>query len=157
MPDWDSEQYAAKKVKKLFVPRGEHQEILDSIENYEIFTDSHVPSISSTEIRNIIPKYSTIHARFREDPKFIIPGLSKQISQYILQKNLYKVTQKKKPKILVHVCCGPDVTMPIIQLRDEYDIICFWYDPNIQPKSEYDKRYEAFVRVCEIESIPHIK
>ena len=52
---------------------------------------------------------------------------------------------------------GPDVTMPIIQLRDDYDIICFWYDPNIQPKSEYDKRYEAFVRICEIENIPYIK
>jgi predicted adenine nucleotide alpha hydrolase (AANH) superfamily ATPase len=47
--------------------------------------------------------------------------------------------------------------MPIIQLRDEYDIICFWYDPNIQPKAEYDKRYEAFVKVCEIEGIPYIK
>jgi predicted adenine nucleotide alpha hydrolase (AANH) superfamily ATPase len=63
----------------------------------------------------------------------------------------------KKPKILVHVCCGPDVTMPILQLRDEYDVICFWYDPNIQPKSEYDKRYEAFVKICEIENIPYIK
>jgi predicted adenine nucleotide alpha hydrolase (AANH) superfamily ATPase/nicotinic acid mononucleotide adenylyltransferase len=157
MSDWDSEQYAAKIVKKLFVPRGEYQEISESIENYEIFTDSHIPDISSTGIREIIPVYSTIHARFAEDPKFIIPGLSKRISQYILEHNLYARKVEKKPKILVHVCCGPDVTMPIIQLRDEYDIICFWYDPNIQPKSEYDKRYEAFVKVCEIENIPYIK
>jgi hypothetical protein len=156
MPDWDSEQYAARIVKKLFVPRDEYQ-ISDAIENYEIFTDSHIPDISSTEIRRIIPEYSTIHARFAEDPKFIIPGLSKKISQYILENNLYARKLEQKPKILVHVCCGPDVTMPIIQLRDEYDIICFWYDPNIQPKSEYDKRYEAFVKVCEIEKIPYIK
>jgi nicotinate (nicotinamide) nucleotide adenylyltransferase len=156
MPDWDSEQYAAKIVKKLFVPRGEYQ-ASDAIENYEIFTDSHIPDISSTEIRRIIPEYSTIHARFAEDPKFIIPGLSKRVSQYILENNLYALKVEQKPKILVHVCCGPDVTMPIIQLRDEYDIICFWYDPNIQPKSEYDKRYDAFVKVCEIENIPYIK
>lgn len=159
MPEWDNEQYAAKIVKKLFVPRGEYQtsQIPDTIKNFEVFTDSHMPSISSTEIRKTIPEYSTIHARFEENPKFIIPGLSKQISQYILEKNLYARKVEKKPKILVHVCCGPDVTMPIIQLRDEYDIICFWYDPNIQPKSEYDKRYEAFVRVCEIENIHYIK
>lgn len=127
------------------------------IQNFEFFTESHIPGISSTEIRKIIPEYATIHARFTEDPKFIIPGLSKRISQYILEHHLYKKSQVQKPKILVHVCCGPDVTMPIIQLRDEYDIICFWYDPNIQPKSEYDKRYEAFVKVCEIENIPYIK
>lgn len=159
MPDWDSEWYAAKVVKKLFILRGENRvdAIPESIENYEIFTDSHIPDISSTEIRRIIPEYATIHARFAEDPKFIIPGLSKKISQYILENKLYKIISDKKPKILVHVCCGPDVTMPIIQLRDEYDIICFWYDPNIQPKSEYDKRYEAFVKVCEIENIPYIK
>lgn len=175
MPDWDTEQYAAKIIKKLFIPRdiGHHERItnfenniIDScislaeqknIQNFEFFTDSHTPHVSSTEIRASIPEYCTIHERFKEDPNFIIPGLSKRVSQYILEHNLYKIIPEKKPKILVHVCCGPDVTMPILQLRDEYDIICFWYDPNIQPKSEYDKRYDAFVKVCEIENIPYIK
>ena len=125
--------------------------------NFEFFTDSHIPDISSTEIRKIIPEHATINARFEENPKFIIPGLSKRISQYILEHRLYKLISEKKPKILVNVCCGPDVTMPILELREEYDIVCFWYDPNIQPKSEYDKRYEAFVKICEIENIPYIK
>lgn len=187
MPDWDSEQYAAKIVKKLFVPRGfshcdigsnpdspkqdmdchvdfsqEQQNLLamteqKGIQNFEFFTESHIPEISSTEIRASIPKYATIHARYENDPQFMIPGLSKKISQYILQNKLYLPRPVKKPKILVHVCCGPDVTMPILELRDDYDVICFWYDPNIQPKAEYDKRYEAFVKVCEIENIPYIK
>lgn len=187
MPEWDNEWYATKVVKKLFVPRiSSHYEARSNpyslkhsmdchvdfsqeqknllamteqkwIENFELFSESHIPDISSTEIRHIIPEYATIHARFAEDPKFIIPWLSKQISQYILLHKLYRTQVSIKPKILVHVCCGPDVTMPIIQLRDDYDIICFWYDPNIQPKSEYDKRYEAFVKICEIENIPYIK
>ena len=62
-----------------------------------------------------------------------------------------------KEKLLVHVCCGPDVVMPILQLKDEYDLICFWYDPNIQPRKEYEKRFQAFKKVCEIEKIPFIK
>lgn len=158
MPDWDNEQYAAKKVKKLFIPRwSDEKPVFESIENYEIFSDSHIPEVSSSEIRSSIPQYATTHARFENNPQFMIPGLSKKISQYILQNQLYLPKQPKKQKILVHVCCGPDVTMPILQLRDEYDIICFWYDPNIQPKSEYDKRYDAFVKVCEIENIPYIK
>jgi epoxyqueuosine reductase len=136
---------------------GEELEVRSWIDNFELFTDSHIPDISSTEIRKIIPEHTGLKEFFEENPKFIIPGLSKKISQYILENRLYRPKAEKKPKILVHVCCGPDVTMPILQLRDEYDIICFWYDPNIQPRSEYDKRYEAFVKVCEIENIPYIK
>lgn len=169
MPSWDEEQYAAKVIRKLFVPRGdekykrqdikswEHSIFESWILNLELFSDSHIPDVSSTEIRKIIPEYTTLKHLFDENPKFIIPGLSKRISQYILENRLYRPKLAKKPKILVHVCCGPDVTMPILQLRDEYDVICFWYDPNIQPKEEYNKRYEAFVKICEIEKIPYIK
>ena len=127
------------------------------IDNFELFTDCHIPDISSTELRKIIPEYTDLSHLFSADPKFIIPGLSKKISQYILEHRLYRLKLTQKPKILVHVCCGPDATMPILQLRDEYEVICFWYDPNIQPKEEHDKRYEAFVKVCEIENIPYIK
>ena len=226
MSSWDEDGYAAKKVRKLFVPRDpesfshcewneaiqeqnndssfwldRHSRVLgivmrgegfEQIQNYEVFTDCHIPDISSTELRHIIPEYTGLKAYFEESPKFIIPGLSKRISQYILENRLYRkpslqrgvpegrgdflseTTEQNpqsppssskaplqrsllKPRILVHVCCGPDVTMPILALRDEYEVICFWYDPNIQPRSEYDKRYEAFVKVCEIEGIPYIK
>jgi len=181
MPEWDEEWYAARKIKKLFVPRFGHREEWSDpgkqqgiphsdwiasclamtekiwISNFELFTDSHIPDISSTDIRKIIPDYTSLGALFEENPKFIIKWLSNQISRYILEQRLYRPKPSEKPKILVHVCCGPDVTMPILQLRDEYDVICFWYDPNIQPKSEYDKRYDAFVRICEIENIPYIK
>ena len=127
------------------------------IGNYEYFSESHFPDVSSPELRKIIPEYTSLETLYSHTPKFIIPGLSKHISEYILEHRLYRPKLEQKPKVLVHVCCGPDVTMPILALRDEYDIICFWYDPNIQPKEEHDKRYEAFVKICEIENIPYIK
>ncbi|GAB0174476.1 MAG: hypothetical protein HHAS10_03550 [Candidatus Altimarinota bacterium] len=188
MNSWDSEHYAARKIRKLFVPRvtegGSHCEerndeaiqeqykdsssFLDrhallamtehgKIDNFELFTDCHIPAISSTELRALIPDYTGLKEYYEEQPKFIIPGLSKRISQYILENRLYRPKTNKKPKVLVHVCCGPDVTMPIMALRDEYEVICFWYDPNIQPKEEHDKRYDAFVKVCELENVPFIK
>lgn len=67
-----------------------------------------------------------------------------------------KAVLEKKEKILLHICCGPDATIPIVDLKWKYDITCFWYDPNIQPKKEYDKRLKAFIKVCEIEDIPYI-
>lgn len=177
MPEWDVEQYAAKVVKKLFMPRGDissfslflerepfpgrnksslrRDEKTEQIQNYELFTDSHFPDISSTQIRANMREEYMKHTLHTED--FTFSGLSKRISQYILGNHLYWQLPKKKERILIHVCCGPDVTMPILELKNEYDIICFWYDPNIEPKAEYDKRFLAFKRVCEIENIPFIK
>lgn len=61
-----------------------------------------------------------------------------------------------KPKLLLHVCCWPDATIPIVDLKEKYEVIWFWYDPNIQPKKEYDKRLDNFKKVCEIENIDYI-
>jgi len=72
----------------------------------------------------------------------------------------YKPVKKileQKEKLLLHICCGPDATVPIMDLKDKYDITCFWYDPNIQPKKEYEKRYREFVKVCKIEGVKYIK
>ncbi len=113
MPDWDSDGYAAKRVKKIFIPRnldrirhpniGRIQASRNSeygsfvpqddgkIENFEFFTDCHIPDISSTELREVIPDYTGLKAYFEENPKFIIPGLSKRISQYILEQRLYRI------------------------------------------------------------------
>jgi len=44
-----------------------------------------------------------------------------------------------------------------MDLKKDYDVTCFWYDPNIQPKKEYNKRLKAFKKVCEIEKVPYIE
>lgn len=72
----------------------------------------------------------------------------------------YKPVKKileEKQKLLLHICCWPDSTIPILDLKDKYDILCYWYDPNIQPKEEYEKRLKNFKKVCEIENIPYIE
>ena len=95
MPSWDSEEYAAKIVRKLFVPRSSdtHRDTANNkdkqnddwiasflamteqkgIVNFELFSDSHIPDISSTELREIIPGYTDLASLFSADPKFIIP------------------------------------------------------------------------------------
>jgi len=62
----------------------------------------------------------------------------------------------RKPKMLVHICCGPDAAGVIQQLKNDYELLCFWYDPIIQPKEEYDRRLEAFERVAQKEQVEMI-
>ena len=45
-----------------------------------------------------------------------------------------------KPKLLLHSCCGPCSSYVITYLKDYFDITILYYNPNIEPKEEYEKR-----------------
>jgi predicted adenine nucleotide alpha hydrolase (AANH) superfamily ATPase len=56
--------------------------------------------------------------------------------------------QEKKPRLLLHSCCGPCSTVPLERLRDDYDLTVFFYGPNIHPEEEYRLRLEGQRTVC---------
>ena len=58
--------------------------------------------------------------------------LEKQINKW------YNCNMKKK--MLLHSCCGPCSTSVIDRLKEEYDLTIFYYNPNIYPREEYQKR-----------------
>lgn len=61
--------------------------------------------------------------------------------QKLLDEELKKIEEgKKRPKLLLHVCCGPCSSYVLEYLCNYFDITCFYYNPNITPKEEYDKR-----------------
>lgn len=60
----------------------------------------------------------------------------------------------KKEKLLLHVCCAPCSTVPIERLNDEFDITCFFYNPNIQPEQEYERRLAELKRFADQIKIP---
>ena len=41
---------------------------------------------------------------------------------YNAQTNTFTAGTDKKPKLLLHVCCGPCSTIPLRQLRENFDI-----------------------------------
>jgi predicted adenine nucleotide alpha hydrolase (AANH) superfamily ATPase len=45
-----------------------------------------------------------------------------------------------KKNLLLHVCCAPCSTHVIEELKAEYEITLFFYNPNVHPKEEYEKR-----------------
>lgn len=44
------------------------------------------------------------------------------------------------PKLLLHVCCAPCATYPLSQLQKDFEVTAYFYDPNIHPREEYEKR-----------------
>ena len=48
------------------------------------------------------------------------------------------------PKVLLHICCGPCATYPVPWLQENgYDVMGYYYNPNIHPYTEYQKRKEG--------------
>lgn len=47
-------------------------------------------------------------------------------------------------KVLLHICCGPCASYPVPKLREQgYDVMGYFYNPNIHPYTEYIQRKEA--------------
>lgn len=47
-------------------------------------------------------------------------------------------------KVLLHICCGPCACYPVPALREEgFEVMGYFYNPNIHPFSEWQKRKEA--------------
>jgi len=52
----------------------------------------------------------------------------------------------KKPKLLLHVCCGPCFTIPYEIIKNYFDITLIFNNSNIYPKEEHDRRLSELKR-----------
>ncbi|MFA4941866.1 MAG: epoxyqueuosine reductase QueH, partial [Patescibacteria group bacterium] len=55
---------------------------------------------------------------------------------------------KFKPKILVHICCVGCGVYVSQELREDYNPILYFYNPNIYPMEEYEKRLEEAKKIA---------
>lgn len=62
-----------------------------------------------------------------------------------------------RPKMLLHTCCAPCSAYVLELLRAAFDLTLYFYDPNIHPKEEYDKRRDEMKGYAETFSIPFIE
>ena len=59
-------------------------------------------------------------------------------------------------KLLLHSCCGPCSTVVIERLKENFDLTVFYYNPNIEPKEEYEKRKAEQKKVCDFFNVPFL-
>ncbi len=56
-------------------------------------------------------------------------------------------------KLLLHSCCGPCSTHVIKVLSDSYDLTIFYFNPNIYPAAEYQKRLGEQLKYAKLKGI----
>ena len=57
------------------------------------------------------------------------------------------------PRLLLHSCCAPCSSYTLEYLSNYFDITVYYFNPNISPKAEFDKRFAEQKRL--IEQLPH--
>ena len=55
----------------------------------------------------------------------------------------------KRPSLLLHSCCGPCSSACLEYLTPHFDVTVFFYNPNIRPREEFDRRLEAQKQLLE--------
>ncbi len=62
-----------------------------------------------------------------------------------------------KPKILLHICCGPCAGKITELLQADFDITGYFYNPNIEPADEYLRRLQTAITLVNHYGIKLIK
>ena len=66
------------------------------------------------------------------------------------QRELDRIIEKNgdtRPKVLLHVCCGPCSSAVLEYLTQYFDLTLLWYNPNIYPEAEFDLRLETLKKL----------
>lgn len=59
-----------------------------------------------------------------------------------------------RPKLLLHICCAPCSTHVINLLSETHDVTGYFYNPNVHPESEYERRLAEAERHCSRCNVP---
>ena len=69
---------------------------------------------------------------------------------------LEEISKLKQPaSILLHSCCAPCSSYVITFLSNYFDITVLYYNPNIYPKEEYNKRKEEQIKLIKLLNSPN--
>ena len=68
------------------------------------------------------------------------------------QKELDRLIEKldgERPRLLLHACCGV-CSAPVLEYLTQYfDVTLLWYNPNLYPQEEFDRRFRTLWEMLE--------
>ena len=73
---------------------------------------------------------------------------------YQLELDRITASLSGRPRLLLHSCCGPCSSYVLEYLTRYFEVFLSYYNPNIQPRAEYDLRLEN--QLCVLGRIPGV-
>ena len=66
----------------------------------------------------------------------------------LMEKEIEAIRQENRsPRLLLHVCCAPCSSGCLEELCETFRVTCFYFNPNISPKEEHDRRAAELERL----------
>ncbi len=62
-----------------------------------------------------------------------------------------------RPRLLLHTCCVLCSCHVLEKLKTEFDLTAYFYNPNIEPREEYEKRRDTVKELCVKADIPFVE
>ena len=66
-------------------------------------------------------------------------------------------TAGERKKLLLHSCCAPCSTRALELLADAFQLTVYYYNPNIEPRAEYEHRLAEQARLLAMKGIPLVE
>ncbi len=74
--------------------------------------------------------------------------------QIEMERELARIAESgRRPRLLLHCCCAPCSSYVLERLNSIFEIAVFFYNPNIYPQAEFEKRVEEQRRL--VAEMPH--
>lgn len=77
--------------------------------------------------------------------------MEKSANKINYQKELDKIIERidvnSPPRLFLHSCCAPCSSYTLEYLSNYFDITVYYFNPNISPESEFEKRFEEQKRL----------
>ena len=74
--------------------------------------------------------------------------MSKIRYDLLMEQEIARLRQRgERPSLLLHVCCAPCSTACLEKLTDAFQVTCFYYNPNIEPEAEFERRFAELERL----------
>lgn len=70
-----------------------------------------------------------------------------------MEAEIGRIPQGRAPRLLLHSCCGPCSTAVLEQLVPYFEIVLFYYNPNIAPEEEFNRRLATQRQL--LDALPH--
>ena len=71
----------------------------------------------------------------------------KQLDKILEKMDLVTGDSLSKPSLLLHACCGPCSSYVLEYLYKYFDITVLYYNPNIYPQEEYERRFSELKKL----------
>ncbi|HCH28593.1 MAG TPA: hypothetical protein DEW35_03700 [Ruminococcaceae bacterium] len=74
--------------------------------------------------------------------------MMKENYQALMEKEFENIEKGgKKPTLLLQCCCAPCSSAVLERLKEHFDLKIYFYNPNIYPQEEYEKRLGEFEKL----------